>query len=193
MAPMKAVANLRESQGEIGERFRKHGGLGALLVDMTPLARIERSFGGDAYSVLRSQLEDMMIELRKQVREDDVLARDDRHSERFVLFLSQPREEGAGLAVADLKGLADRIEEFVAPRVGRLTLPYLRERPSVDVGYAFHIHSPLENDERQILRLLKDPQLAARLGASAAERARNRLTWHASQKRLLDLYADLLT
>ena len=39
--------------------------------------------------------------------------------------------------MSDLRKLADRMEEFVTPRVARLTLPYLREKAAVGVGYGF--------------------------------------------------------
>ena len=55
-----------------------------------------------------------------------------------------------------LHGLVERVEEFVNPRVGRLTLPYLREKPRVGVGYGVVLWSPLESPERQILRLVED-------------------------------------
>ncbi len=45
---------------------------------------------------------------------------------------------------------------------------------------------------RCVLALLDDPALAQRLGASAAQRARDRFTWRAAQKRLLRVYDRLL-
>jgi glycosyltransferase involved in cell wall biosynthesis len=43
-----------------------------------------------------------------------------------------------------------------------------------------------------VLRLLDEPKLAARLGASGARRAREQFTWERAQSRLLDVYAGLL-
>src|SRR5262249_3462783 len=73
--------------------------------------------------------------------------------------------------------LADRVEDFMTPRVGRLTLPYLRERPVIDVGYGFVLWSPLESEERQILRLLDDAMGSSDLRRRLREREqRERLT-----------------
>src|SRR5207244_3397471 len=74
------------------------------------------------------------------------------------------------LAALDRRKRADRVEEFVAPRVARLTLPYLREKPAIGVGYGFVLHSPLEGEERQISRLIEDAVDSAELRARLRER-----------------------
>jgi EAL domain-containing protein (putative c-di-GMP-specific phosphodiesterase class I) len=51
----------------------------------------------------------------------------------------------------------------VAPRIGLLSTPYMRERPIIDVGYSLVVWSPLENEERQVLRLIEDALEAATL------------------------------
>src|SRR5262249_58603452 len=56
------------------------------------------------------------------------------------------------------------------PRGARLTVPYLRERPAVEVGHGFMLWSPLENDERQLLRLIEDARTSADLRRRLRER-----------------------
>ena len=51
----------------------------------------------------------------------------------------------------------------MTPRIGRLSTPYMRERPIIDVGYSLVVWSPLENEERQVLRLIEDALEAANL------------------------------
>jgi len=159
-------------QDQVGARLRAHGGLGAIQVDLAPVAPIERSYGAAAYQTLQTQLDELLLELKKQLRAEDTLARDDNHVERFLVFLGEPRQGGGAAFVAkDLQGLADRVEKFIEPRVARLALPYLRESPPVAVGYGFVLHSPIEGEERQILRLVDETRASAELRVQVKERA----------------------
>lgn len=151
-----SIPTFREAEEQVGAILKEQGALGAVLVDLEPLARIERSFGGATYQSLRQQVDPLMIEMKSRVRESDILTRDEREGDRFLFLLTDRRSEGGPFAISGLRKLADRIAEFLTPRVGRLTLPYLRERPAIDVGYGFVIYSPLESPERQILRLIDE-------------------------------------
>jgi EAL domain-containing protein (putative c-di-GMP-specific phosphodiesterase class I) len=158
-----AIPTFREVEEQVGAILSGQGGLATILVDLEPLARIERSFGGSAYKGLRQQIDPLMEEMRERFREGDILTRDEREGDRFMLFLGGRRSPDEAFRAADLRKLADRVEEFLTPRVGRLTLPYLRERPMLNVGYGFVLHSALESHERQILRLIEDALAAAEL------------------------------
>ena len=63
------------------------------------------------------------------------MTRDEREGDRFLLFLAGRATATSPSRSATCAKLAERVEEFLTPRVGRLTLPYLRERPVIDVGY----------------------------------------------------------
>lgn len=164
-----SIPTFRDAEEQVGAILKGQGALGAILVDLEPLARIERSFGGATYKGLRAQIDPLMIEMKDRVREGDILTRDEREGDRFLLLLSRKRTEGPFVA-EDLRKLAGRVEEFLTPRVGRLILPYLRERPGINVGYAFVIFSPLESPERQIIRLIEDAVGAAELRNREKER-----------------------
>ena len=153
-----SIVTFRDVHDQIGKVLREQGCLGAVLVDLGPLAQIERSFGGATYQSLRSQIDPVLQEMKERFRQGDILTRDEREGHRFLLFLGGRRnaEPSVPFVAADLRKLADRVEEFLQPRIGRLTLPYRRERPIIDVGYGFVLHSPLENEERQVLRLIED-------------------------------------
>jgi EAL domain-containing protein (putative c-di-GMP-specific phosphodiesterase class I) len=150
------IPTFREVEEEIASHLRQQGFLAAIVVDLGPLARIERSFGGATFRGLRRQVDPMLEEMRVRFRRDDLLTRDESEGDRFLLFLSGPRRGSAPFHSGHLRKLVDRVEEYVNPRVGRLTLPYLRERPRVGVGYGLVLWSPLESPQRQILRLVED-------------------------------------
>ena len=183
------IPTFRDEHDKIAAILREHGCLAGVLVDLHPLAQIERSFGGAAYQGLRAQIDPLMLEVKDRFRQGDLLTRDEREGDRFLLFLSGKRG-GDQFTVADLRKLADRVEEALSPRVGRLTLPYLRERPMIDVGYGVVLFSPLESAERQVLRLIEETISSAELRRRLRDREQrealveiiyNRKVWTAFQ------------
>jgi EAL domain-containing protein (putative c-di-GMP-specific phosphodiesterase class I) len=166
---LMTIPTYREVEDSVGAILREQNGIGAILVDLASLARIERSFGAKAYQALRAQIEPLLGEIKDKVREGDILVRDP-DGDRFVLFLSRRRDGKNALSVQDLQKLADRIEEHVRPRIARLTMPYLRERRLVDVGYGFVIYSPLESDDRQIQRVMEECRASSDLRRLIRER-----------------------
>jgi EAL domain-containing protein (putative c-di-GMP-specific phosphodiesterase class I) len=169
----------REVQAEITAQLREQGHLAAVLVDLSALAQVERVFGGAAFRSLREQVDAIVEEMRVRFRRDDLLTRDEHEGDRFLLFLSAPRQQPAPLRSADLRKLVERLEEFLTPRVGRLSQPYLRERPLLGIGYGVVLWSPLESPERQLLRLLEE-------AADCAE-VRSRLRQRDERERLLEI------
>ena len=165
------IPTFREVEDRVGLTLREEGGLGAILVDLAPLGRIERNFGSATYRALRGQIDPLLVELQERFQEGEALARDERDGDRFFLFLSM-REHARerGFEVGELRLLADRIEEFLGPRVARLTKPYTRERPVVSVGYGLVLYNPTESSERQILRLIEDAVATGVMRARAQER-----------------------
>ncbi len=157
-----AIPVYRAVREEVVQILRERGGLGAVLIDLSPLALVERSLGTQAYQKLRAQIDPIMLEVMERARVDDLLALEGEEGERVLLFLTG-RRVGVALAVEDLRKLADRIEEFLVPRIARLTQPFLRERPTIDIGYGFVLFNPLANDERQIQRLIDEARQCADL------------------------------
>jgi EAL domain-containing protein (putative c-di-GMP-specific phosphodiesterase class I) len=184
------IPTFREVHDQVGAILRDLGGLAVVLVDLGPLAHIERSFGGAAFQSLRAQIDPVLGEMKDKFRQGDLLTRDEREGDRYLLFLGGRREGETAFQMADLRKLADRVEEFLAPRIGRLSTPYMRERPIIDVGYGIVVWSPLENEERQVLRLIVDALEAGNLRRRLRDRDQreslldvihNRTLWTAFQ------------
>jgi EAL domain-containing protein (putative c-di-GMP-specific phosphodiesterase class I) len=185
-----AIPTFREVQEEITGQLREQGFLAVILVELGPLAQIERSFGGTAFRSLRAQVDLLLEEMRERFRQDDILTRDEREGDRFLIFLSGPRRGEVPFQASNVRMLVERVEEFLNPRVGRLTLPYLRERPFLGAGYGVVLWSPLESAERQVLRVVEDAAASADLRARLRERdqrerlveiVQNREIWTAFQ------------
>lgn len=180
----------REVLDEAGAMLDGQGALAAVLVDLTPLARIERSFGGAVLRGLREQIDAALEEVRDWIGGPHLFTRDEHEGLRLIVMLSPRRPSDGGFDPADLRLLAERVEEFITPRVGRLAQPYLRHRPRARVGYGVVLHSPLESVERLVLRLIEEAEASAELRSRVRERGErdelieivyNRRVWTAFQ------------
>ncbi|MBN2369453.1 MAG: EAL domain-containing protein [Vicinamibacteria bacterium] len=187
---MVDVPSITGVQSRIGSMLREQGGLGAIVIDLVSLIEIERRFGTEAYLTVRQHIQPLLDDLRGRLRDEDVLAVDAREGDRFVFFLSAARSPRGNLAMKDLKGLARRMEDSLQPKVFRVAHPYGRERPAVDVGYAFVLYSPLASEERQIAQLIEEARRTAELSRVLRERQErerllqiifNRTLWTAFQ------------
>jgi len=167
---MATIARLRDLPEALMARAREEGGLRAVLVDLMPLARIERGFGAGAYRSLIAQIDALMLDLAQQVEGIAVVARDDAQGDRFLLFPPNRPRSAQPFVAQELRLLADRVEEFVNPRLTRLLMPYLRERLQVLVGYGYVVHNPMESGERHVKRLVEDALDSAALRLKLGER-----------------------
>ena len=168
-APMK-LPGFRDVENQVGKLLREQGGMGALVLDFVSLGRVERGFGEAAYHALHAHIETLIAELRGSVRDGDLITRDERQADRYVVFLGRRRDPSLAFNMADLRRLAERVESQLGPRVARLILPYLREKSAVDVGYGFLLHNPVESLDRQVRRLLDDCAASAELRRALRER-----------------------
>jgi EAL domain-containing protein (putative c-di-GMP-specific phosphodiesterase class I) len=164
------IPSFRDAQPEIAAMMRDQGALGVLLFDFHHLGRVERQFGGSAYQGLWAQVQPILHDVQAQVRTNDILVRDERDTDLFLLFLAARRQGKPTFVAGDIRKLCDRLEEFVTPRVARLTLPYFRDRPRVDVGYGFVLWTPLEGEDRQILRLVDEAQTSVLMRRAVRDR-----------------------
>jgi EAL domain-containing protein (putative c-di-GMP-specific phosphodiesterase class I) len=170
MAAPMGLPTFRDVENQVGTLLREQGGIGALVLDFVSLGRVERGFGHAACQALQSHIEALMAELRGSVRDGDVVTRDERQADRYVVFLGRRRDPSLPFNTADLRRLAERVEAQIGPRVARLILPYLREKSAVDVGYGFLLHNPVESLDRQVRRLLDDGVASAELRRRLRER-----------------------
>ncbi len=164
------VPTFREVQPQITAQLRERGYLAVVIFDLSALAQVERSFGHAAFRALREQVDPVLEEMRERFRTEDVLTRDEREGDRFLLFLCEAQRGERSFRVENVRKLVARLEDFVATRVGRLTLPYFREKPTLGVGYGIVLWSPLESPERQVLRLVDDAASCAEMRSRQRER-----------------------
>ena len=148
---------------EILPFLRRQGGLGAILVDLTPLDQVEMSYGSKTYTQVLDNATDLILKLSgSEVRASDIVASNDRKGDGFLVFLSPPKRGGAP-RFAELEAVAKRVENYLNASLGRLAAPYLNGRTRIAVGFSLVLHNPLITPERLVARLVKDAWECARL------------------------------
>ena len=85
-----SIPTFREVQDDITAQLRDQGFLAAILVDLGPLAHIERAFGGAAFRSLRAQVDPLLLDMRERFRQDDFITRDEREGDRFLAAFPCP-------------------------------------------------------------------------------------------------------
>ena len=162
MEPSKPADYLDRVE-EILPFLRKQGGLGAILVDLTPLNQVEMNYGSKTYSQVLDSATDLILELSgTEVHGSDIFASNDRNGDGFLVFLSPPKRGGAP-RLAELEAVAKRVENYLNASLGQLVSPFLSGRTRITVGFSLVLHNPLITPERLIARLVQDAWECVRL------------------------------
>ncbi len=163
MEPSKPAPYLDHVE-EILPFLRKQGGLGAILVDLTPLNQVEMNYGSKIYSEVLESATALILELSgTEVRGSDIFASNDRNGDGFLVFLSPPKRRGGALRLAELEAVAKRVENHLNASLGRLVSPYLSGPTRITVGFSLVLNNPLITPERLVARLVQDAWECVRL------------------------------
>ena len=156
--PRDKPATYMERMDDLLPLLREHGGLAALLVDLTPLGHVEHVYGSHAYAEVLDSATTLILELSgTEVRGTDLFASSDRGGDGFLVFLSPP-EHGGAARLNELEALSRRVENYLNASLARLESPYLQGRTSlaIVVGYGLALQNPLISPERLVSRLVQD-------------------------------------
>ena len=66
---MSGIPTYRDVYADVARMLGEQGGLGALVIDLHPLARVERHFGGSVYQAVRDQIDTFVLEPEEGVRD----------------------------------------------------------------------------------------------------------------------------
>ena len=161
--PRDKPATYVERMDDLLPILRKHGGLAALLVDLTPLGQVELSYGSRAYNEVLDSATTLILELSgTEVRGTDVFASSDRGGDGFLVFLTPP-ERGGAARLNELEALAHRVENYLNASLARMASPYLHGRTRIVVGYSLVLQNPLISPDRLVSRLVQDAWECVRL------------------------------
>lgn len=154
--PRDKPATYMERMDDLLPILREHGGLAAILVDLTPLGHVEHTYGTHAYNEVLDSATTLILELSgTEVRGTDLFASSDRGGDGFLVFLSPP-EHGGAARLSELEALSRRVENYLNASLARLESPYLQGRTRIVVGYGLVLQNPLISPERLVSRLVQD-------------------------------------
>ena len=154
--PRDKPATYMERMGDLLPILREHGGLAAILVDLTPLGHVEHTYGTHAYNEVLDSATTLILELSgTEVRGTDLFASSDRGGDGFLVFLSAP-EHGGAARLSELEALSRRVENYLNASLARLESPYLQGRTRIVVGYGLVLQNPFISPERLVARLVQD-------------------------------------
>ncbi len=151
----------------VSRRLAKRNYVGVLLIDATPLLRIEREAGFKTYDQILKELGRAIEDIRgSQMRSEDLIAAVAPYGEQFVIFLDDKRGTGQ-LKRTDMETLADRVYLALSGRVFEIAYGASAEVPRVGIGYSFAIGNSLLRPGRVILRMIDE---ARQMSRSQAQR-----------------------
>jgi EAL domain-containing protein (putative c-di-GMP-specific phosphodiesterase class I) len=145
--------------------------LGAVLVDGSPIARIEDSHGHGARSTIMQQLGALVSAVAKQVVGEDaiVVAGETGRLEVIVLTLREGRD--GRFYRDDLPNLVRAIDHALEKRGHRTVYPYAKKTPELGVGFAALVRNPFLGADTQIRAAVEDAREDAELKRRSAVRA----------------------
>ena len=162
----------------VAKRLMRRNYVGVLLIDASPLMRIERESGFRTYDEILRRVGRAIEELRdSMMREEDVVCALSAHGEQFAIFLDDKRGPGA-LKRTDLESLADRVYLTLSGKVFEIAYGASSEVPRVAIGYSFAIGNSLLRPSRVVIRMLDEARAmsksqVARFGAKNREKLKD--------------------
>ena len=159
----------------IGSALRRDGALGLILIEGTPLERIERRYGVQAHcraiEMLRTLVNDAC---RQDLSEHDLVVGGSSGPDELVIFFFRPRADDR-FYCERLPELARRLAERLASDGQKIVYPYDRDAPYLPVGHTSIFYNPGLGDERQILAAFEQARGDAKLNGAIAQRERRKL------------------
>ena len=154
LPPASGPLSLGEAFPHIGRLFSACGAMGALVVDASGLAGIERSYGAETRDQVFAALADLVADLLGDAlgAEDRVLLGETGRSEVLALLFRGPAE--VEFYKRDLDRLQVRLQAGIEQRGSRVAYPYVRELPPLYVGTGSALRNPLLGSDTQILGAL---------------------------------------
>jgi EAL domain-containing protein (putative c-di-GMP-specific phosphodiesterase class I) len=164
------IAPYYERLADLERELSDRGSLGVLVLDASPLGRIEDEYGTRAYEEVRQRFFKIIDESRgKDYRAGDVICLDRPRGLRFLFLLDRKRRRSVALSVADLRTARGRVVSSLAPNIARAAFPYIKTPPRLDVGHGLAVHNPLLHTERVIARAVDEALAQARHERRAEE------------------------
>jgi EAL domain-containing protein (putative c-di-GMP-specific phosphodiesterase class I) len=194
-SPPREVAwgSFAEACGEVTDRFRESGAAGLILVDASPLARIEELAGPTAFERAFQALKDRIVSAVERVLAPPFRIAPGPYEQQHVLtFVDRPRVEW-GFFVHGLASAAGDLRRMLAGQLRKIAYPYLPEPAELAVGHAFAFWRPFQRPESQVRQLVEAALAAARFELERVRRERRtELEWILLEQQIRCVYEPIV-
>jgi EAL domain-containing protein (putative c-di-GMP-specific phosphodiesterase class I) len=167
-----APPSLGEQLPRIAQQFEDSGAVGVILVDASPLADIERSYGAHAYRHALGSLGVLVTELLGShlAVTDLVVAGESGRDELAILLFREPSEVEFYKRELEAIGLA--LHRGLAERGHRVGYPYTRSVTGLEIGVGTALRNPTLREEAQVDAAMRSAREHLHLRAKIASRQR---------------------
>ncbi|MHA7839313.1 MAG: EAL domain-containing protein [bacterium] len=159
----------------IGSALRRGEAFALLLVDGSPLARIESRYGVQAH---RRAVETLGALVREaclpDLGEEDLMVTGSAGPDELALFFFRPRSD-SHFYCTRLPEIERRLVERLEQEGQKIVYPYERDAPDLSVGQATSFYDPGLGEARQILAALEQARRDAELNRAITRRDRRRI------------------
>ena len=167
-APLPALGPML---GEIVARFEAKPLLGAVLLDASPIARLEDSHGHAARATILAQLGALVNAVTKQVFGEDAIVVGGETGRLEVIVLTFREGRDGRFYRDDLPNLVRALDHALEKRGHRTVYPYARKAPVLGVGFAALVRNPFLGADTQLRAAIEDAREDAQLKRKTVVRA----------------------
>ena len=168
------LSSLATSLEDLSVQLIKHGALGLIVVDATPLAEIERRYGARAFrKALKELVQRIETRVVREVGRDFLITAGALAEEHLLLFFPRPRDDSE-FYVKKLPWLAEELRGYVGICLKRIAYPYLYRPIELPVGSGLALYRPFQRPETEMRRLVESTLQSAPFPPERAHPASNR-------------------
>jgi EAL domain-containing protein (putative c-di-GMP-specific phosphodiesterase class I) len=168
------LPRLGEAIPPIVQRFNSKGTLGVVVLDISPLARIEGSYGYDAYARAVSSVGGLVRDVADEVLDGDELIVSGETGRHEIVIMLFRDKSGGQFYRTELPGLIRALQRAIEQRGHRVVYPYFRKVPILGIGFSAALRNPHFGAETQLRDALEEARDDAELSARAEARQRRR-------------------
>lgn len=168
------LPRLGESLPAIVQRFAAQRLLGVVLVDASPLARVEHEFGHAAYEAAMANLCALVRDVIDATGDrEEILVTGETGRHEILAFLFRAARDPAFYR-SELPGLCRSLQRAFDAHGQRVVYPYSRRAPLLATGFAAVIRNPHLGTDTQLRQVLREAREDARLMARTVARRRRK-------------------
>ncbi len=139
----------------MSSELMRHGALGLIGIDASPLGEIERLYGVRPFlRAMEALAHRVRTRVTREIGQDSCITSGALSEEHILVFLPRPASDGAFYTKA-LPALAEELRSYVEISLKKIVYPYLVQAPEVPVASGLALYRPFQRPETQIRRLVE--------------------------------------